>query len=122
MDHRKPNPPCIFPSADEIDLGTLQRTSDTTALRVRVDPGGATEGYVRLEQLAWSDDLGWYCQKSFIVPGPLVRELVTHLRKADCFLPRTPAGRAAEPFAPLPLRLTEPIPHDEPEQAQRRDA
>ncbi len=85
MHDRKP--PCVFPSLTETELAVIEGTAPGGAMRVRVEPNG--EGYVRLEQLAWSPDMGWYCQKSFVIPAPLVRELITALRKADCLLPQT---------------------------------
>jgi hypothetical protein len=113
-----PKAPCVFPSPTETELATLDGGEPGGALRVRVEPAAQGEGYVRLEQLAWSADLGWYCQKSFIIPGPLVRSLVTELRKADCFLPR----QANDSMVPIPFRAHVGPPHDAPDAAQRRDA
>lgn len=113
MNH--PKTPCVFPSVTEMELGTFEGPDGQSAMRVRVEPNQA--GYVRLEQLAWSADMGWYCQKSFVIPAAMVRDLITTLRKADCLLPRT----THDPLASLPFRLTAPLPHDEPE-TQRQDA
>ena len=117
-DSHRPHPPCVFPAATEMDIATIAGANGESAIRVRVEPNNA--GYVRLEQMAHSADLGWYCQKSFVIPGVLVRELITQLRKADCFLPRTTVAR--NPLDALPFRLTEPLPQDEADEAQRRDA
>jgi hypothetical protein len=83
---RKHNCPCALPSATEEELITLPGASPDTALRVRVEPN--LHGYVRLEQLAYSDDLGWYTQKSFCIPGELLAAVATQLRKADCLIPK----------------------------------
>ncbi len=115
-----PKAPCVFPSPTEMELATLEGSDPGSAMRVRVEPVAGGEGYVRLEQLAWSTDLGWYCQKSFIIPGSLVRALVTELRKADCFLPKAKAD--ADQHAPIPFRLHDGPPHDDADEAQRRDA
>ena len=110
MNHRKSA--CVFPSPTEIELGTIPGTEPGTAMRVRVEPGPGGEGYARIEQLAWSEDLGWYSQKSFCVPGAMINDLVRHLRKADCFIPHDAAGDTAPiPFpGPSPHEVQPPIP------------
>lgn len=114
MDH--PKTPCVFPSVTEMELGTFEGPDGQSAMRVRVEP--TQEGYIRLEQLAWSADMGWYCQKSFVIPAAMVRDLITTLRKADCLMPKA----VAVAMDVLPFRLTAPLPHDEAEQTQRQDA
>lgn len=78
--------PCVFPSPTEQELATLPGPQPGQALRVHVEPGAG--GYVRLEQMAHDTGLGWYVQKSFIVPGELLASLLAQLRKADCLIPR----------------------------------
>ena len=119
MHDRKP--PCVFPSLTETELAVIEGSAPGSAMRVRIEPNG--EGYVRLEQLAWSPDMGWYCQKSFIIPAPLVRDLITTLRKADCLLPQNHAASAhLDPLAPIPFHAAAPLPHDDEQSTQRRDA
>jgi hypothetical protein len=109
------NCPCVLPSATEEELATIPGAAPGTALRVRVEP--SLHGYVRLEQLAYSPDLGWYTQKSFCVPGEIIRQLIPHLRKADCLIPRPP--REEEDATLLfPLPATGP----RPALAQKREA
>lgn len=114
MHDRKP--PCVFPSPTETELAVIEGTAPGSAMRVRIEPNG--EGYVRLEQLAWSPDMGWYCQKSFVIPAPLVRELITTLRKADCLLPQT----HTDSHTPIPFRAAPSLPHDDEQSQHRRDA
>jgi hypothetical protein len=77
---------CVFASATEETLGTFEGDTPGTAIRVLVEAG--REGYVRLQQLAYTDSLGWYVQKSMVIPGEMIRPLVSSLRKADCLIPR----------------------------------
>src|SRR5687767_13903081 len=95
---------CVLPGPTERELATLPGPQPGTALRVRVEPGH--EGYVRLEQLAYTPGLGWYTQKSFCIPGELLGALVPQLRKADCLIPRRAASRGSD--IPEPIRL--PVP------------
>ena len=116
MSHRKTA--CVFPSPSEIELGTIPGTEPGTALRVRVEPTMG-EGYARIEQLAWSADLGWYTQKSFVVPAAMIKALVTELRKADCHIPK------AKPDlhdSPLPFPGPDAPPHDQHDDDVRREA
>lgn len=108
--------PCVFPSLTETELAVFEGADSTSAMRVRVEPNG--EGYVRLEQLAWSADMGWYCQKSFVIPALMVRQLITTLRKADCLLPQN----QIDTLSPIPFRPANPLPHEDGDAAQRRDA
>lgn len=110
--------PCVFPSPTELDLGVIPGLEPGTAVRVRVEPG--RDGYVRLEQLAHSDDLGWYTQKSFCLPAAMVQPLIRQLRKADCYLPRDADRDAA---GPLPFcDLIGQLRDDRDDEEIRRDA
>jgi hypothetical protein len=111
---KKSNCPCATPSPTEEEIATLPGAHPGTALRVRVETSG--EGYVRLEHLAYSADLGWYAQKSFCVPAELLGQLVPQLRKADCLFPR----KAAEPDSAL--RFSGPTLPAPVHPAKRRDA
>lgn len=92
-------PPCVFPSPTELELGVVPGDEPGTAIRVRVEPG--RDGYARLEQLAYGEDVGWYVQKSFCVPGDMIKPLVTQLRKADCFVEKDTHSNAND--APIPF-------------------
>ena len=108
--------PCVFPSPAEQELATIPGTEPGTALRVWVEPGPG--GFVRLEQLAFDEGLGWYTQKSFCVSGELLPALLPQLRKADCLIPRdrTATQRPSHlRLVPAPTHADEPIP-------ERRDA
>ena len=88
----------VVASETEQTLATIPDTEDPgKAVRVSVEPG--VEGYVRLEQLAFSPDLGWYSQKSFCVPGDMLDALVPALRQANACIP--PVARDAD----QPLRF-----------------
>lgn len=99
---------CVLPSPTELEVQTLPGATPGTALRVSVEP--ASYGYVRLEHLAFNENVGWYTQKSFCVPTEMVNSLVTALRKADCLSPkpmrRSHAGLRASvlPAEGSPLR------------------
>src|SRR5687767_15117524 len=110
---------CVFPSPTEQELVTIPGEQPGTALRVHVE--GGRDGYVRLEQLAHDERLGWYVQKSFIVPGDALATLVPQLRKADCLITpcRAPRGRGTQHALSAPkLRLS----HTDRAVAQRREA
>ena len=77
---------CVFPRSTEEELVTLPGATDDTAFRVHVETG--LEGYVRLEQLAYNEGLGWYVQKSVVIPGETLSVLLPQLRKADCLIPK----------------------------------
>ena len=110
-------PPCVFASDTEQVLETISGPTPDSAMRVRVEPGPG--GYARIEQLAYSADLGWYCQKSFVVPGALIKAMVTQLRKADCMI-APPSGHSSD-GAPI-LRLVPAPTDDQPPTQQRREA
>jgi hypothetical protein len=87
----KPTPTtchCAFPSPTEEEFVTIPGPTPSTATRVYVETSG--EGYVRIEQLVHSDGLGWYVQKSMVIPAAVLSALLPHLRKADCLMPRRP--------------------------------
>src|SRR5688500_15162244 len=84
---------CVFPSPTEQELATIPGEQPGTALRVHVE--GGRDGYVRLEQLAHDERLGWYVQKSFVVPGDVLPALLPQLRKADCLI--TPCRTPRDP-------------------------
>lgn len=77
---------CVFPAASEEELGTLPGTEPNTAVRIYLQAG--TEGYVRIQHLAYDAGLGWYVQKSMVLPGCVLKDLATLLRKADCLIPK----------------------------------
>lgn len=102
MDRKRPS--CVFPSPTELELGTVAGDVPGTAIRVRVEAG--REGYARLEQLAYGEDVGWYVQKSFVIPGEMIQPLVTQLRKADCLVEKSPQSDDAPiPFPGLGIAL-----------------
>jgi hypothetical protein len=111
---KKTNCPCAQPSPTEEEIATIPGAQPGTALRVRVEP--SVNGYVRLEHLAYSEDLGWYTQKSFCLPGEALGALVPALRKADCLIPRRPRE------ADEPLRFPGPPINPEPHAPLRREA
>jgi len=115
MDHPAGRPPCVFPSPSEEDLALIPGDEPGTAIRVRVQPGMG--GYVRLEQLAYNADMGWYTQKSFCIPGDMLATLVPQLRKANCLIPATPHCGAAPLVFPGPR-----IADDQPTHPERREA
>jgi hypothetical protein len=55
-------------------------------MRMYVQPG--PDGYVRLQQMAHDAGVGWYVQKTFIVPAEMLGALATQFRKADCLMPK----------------------------------
>ncbi len=117
MDQRRK--PCVFPSPTEMELGVVSPSTHAgpagTAIRVRVEPG--RDGYARLEQLAYGEDVGWYVQKSFCIPGEMIEPLVTQLRKADCFVDKTPQ------FNDEPIPFPAPsIPKDDDPQVEKQNA
>src|SRR5688572_26618099 len=98
---------CVFPSPTEQELATIPGPHPGTALRVRAECG--QDGYVRLEQLAYNNGLGWYVQKSFTIPAELLCAVATQLRKADCLMPRPDRGGGDRhivfPLPSVPLSL-----------------
>jgi hypothetical protein len=96
--------PCVFPSPTEQEAAVIPCDQPGSAIRVFVEPGQA--GYIRLQQLAWCESLGWYVQKSFVIPGEVLHTLLPALRRAACLIPANPAikariGPPADPNAPV---------------------
>ncbi len=98
---------CVLPSPTELEIETLPGPTPGTALRVSVEP--ASDGYVRLEHLAFNENVGWYTQKSFCVPTGMIDVLVIALRKADCLSPK-PMRRAGGGLRTLTPELPEDSP------------
>ena len=93
---------CVFPAPTENELVTLPGEEPGTALRVLADTG--RDGYIRLQQLAYNEGMGWYTQKSMVIPREVLQALIPQLRKALCLMP---ARCKTEPAGPIPfLRLT----------------
>lgn len=90
MDRCSCPPIASYPDTDE--TVTIPGPTDGTTLRVHTL--GGPDGDVRLEQLAYSEHMGWYVQKSFRIPGCMLNDLVRQLRKADCLIPRPPARKS----------------------------
>lgn len=108
--------PCVFPSPSEEELITLPGIEPGTAIRAYVESGPG--GYVRLQQLAHDPGLGWYVQKSFVIPGEMLAALLPQLRKADCLIPRGGPRRSIDPDCVM--RLTGEWPADQPTAMRRR--
>ena len=97
---------CVVPSPTEQELAVLPGEPGM-ALRVRVEAGA--RGYVRLEQLAYNAELGWYAQKSFCIPAHMLAAVATELRKADCLTGGAHRCEAdCEPIPLFPCRLPPP--------------
>ena len=114
---------CVFPSPTEQELVTIPGEQPGTAMRVQVE--GGRDGYVRLEQLAHDERLGWYVQKSFIVPGEALAALIPQLRKADCLIAphrRRQVHSAQHAFSAPKLRLSPPAAAAEHVVPERRQA
>jgi hypothetical protein len=103
---------CVFPAAGEDEVVTIPGSEPGTAFRLFVET--SREGYVRLQQLAHNDGLGWYVQKSMVVPREVLVVMLPQLRKAQCLM--VPAARSAPAAVPF-LRLTS---DDEPDTPLRR--
>jgi hypothetical protein len=101
---------CVFPGPGEQELATVPGADAGTAFRVYMDPG--SDGFVRLQQLAFQETLGWYVQKSFLIPRETLSLLMPHLKLADCMMPKR-KGK---------LRLTLPIDSGADRELERREA
>ena len=88
--------PCVFPAESEEELVTVPGGVPGTALRVYLQAG--QEGYVRLQQLAHDEKLGWYVQKSMVLERDVVEALVPQLRKGLCLKPKGRGGEVAGPI------------------------
>lgn len=95
--------PCVFPSLTEEELITIPGDEPDTAFRLFVEPG--PRGYVRLQQLAHADGIGWYVQKSMVLPGEVLPALLPQLRKANCLIPQQEIAEQPE----QPLRFPRPV-------------
>ena len=91
---------CVFPSPAEEEFVTIPGEEPGTALRLFADTG--RDGYVRLQQLAHNEDLGWYVQKTLVIPRDVLELLLPQLRKAMCLMPPRSASR---PDAGEPIRF-----------------
>ena len=89
---------CVFPTAAEEELATVPGSEPGSAWRLFVD--ASVDGYVRIQQLAWVEGIGWYVQKSMVLPREVVSTLIPQLRKAMCLMPpqRSAAAERAIPF------------------------
>ena len=76
---------CVFPTTGEQEWMTIPGDEPGTAFRVFVE--SSQDGYVRLQQLAHTDGLGWYVQKSFVISRDVLQVLLPQLRKALCVMP-----------------------------------
>ena len=102
---------CVFPDPAEEELATIPGQEPGTAVRVFVN--GGPDGYARVQQLSFTDGVGWYVQKTMVLPRDVLAALLPQLRKALCLMP--PAGRPQEGLFTLP-RLS---PAPEPAQSDR---
>ena len=84
---------CVFPAPAEEEIVTIPGDEPGTALRLYADTG--RDGYVRLQQLAYSEGLGWYAQKSMVIPRDVLEVLIPQIRKAVCLMPPKPSAAAA---------------------------
>lgn len=91
--------PCVFPDASEHEWQTIH-CADGSALRMWVQTGA--DGYVRLQQLAHGDGVGWYVQRTFVIPGEALALLLPQLRQAACVIQ---SPQDASLAAPGTLRL-----------------
>ena len=78
---------CVFPSPTEEVLVTVPGPDENTAFRLHLE-ANSPDGYVRLEQMAYNQGLGWYVQKSFVLPASALRAMLPQLKLADCLIPR----------------------------------
>ena len=111
-------PRCVMPSASEEELAVVPCPDAGGALRVMIEPG--PDGYVRLQEMAYTEGLGWYVQRSIVVPREALALLATELRKADCLIPkpsRRPQDRPPMRLVPAPDAETADAP-----ERQRRGA
>ena len=99
---------CVFPTPCEEEFVTIPGDEPGTALRLYADTG--SDGYVRLQQLAHNDGLGWYVQKTLVISRDVLEVLLPQLRKAICLMPpKAPARREAGDTIPFP-RLADSAP------------
>ena len=76
---------CVFPGPGEEELATVPGEEPGTAVRVFVN--GGPDGYARVQQMAFTDGVGWYVQKTMVLPRDVLAALLPQLRKALCLMP-----------------------------------
>ncbi|HVT89258.1 MAG TPA: hypothetical protein VHD56_10430 [Tepidisphaeraceae bacterium] len=76
---------------------TISGTEPGTAMRVFAQAGCA--GFVRLQQYAYAEGIGWYVQKSMVIERDVLEVLIPQLRKALCLMPK---GKA-DGYGPIPF-------------------
>lgn len=86
--------PCVFPGENETELVTISGEEPGTAWRVYVD--SSADAFVRLQHLGHDEKIGWYVQKTVVLPRDVVAALVPQLRKALCLMPQN-GSRQVEP-------------------------
>jgi len=95
---------CVFPSPCEEELLTVPGTEPGTAFRLFAET--SQDGYVRVQQLAFDAGLGWYVQKTMVIPANVLKMMLPQMRKAQCLMPpQAPHISAVEPV-PF-MRLTD---------------
>ena len=100
---------CVFPTASEEEFVTIPGEEMGTALRLYADTG--RESYVRLQQLAHNEGVGWYVQKTIIIPRDVLEVLLPQLRKAMCLMPPKQPALPRDVAEPIPFpRLADSIP------------
>jgi hypothetical protein len=93
---------CVFPTVGEEELLTVPGTEPGTAFRLFAET--SQDGYVRLQQLAFDAGLGWYVQKTMVIPADVLKVILPQLRKTQCLMPpQAPhaAGVESVPFMRL---------------------
>lgn len=87
-----------------MELVTLPGEEPGTAVRLLVE---SDSGYVRVQHLAHDPGLGWYVQKSMVLPREVLTQLIPQLRKAQCLMTSHSAKVPANTDSPA-LRLVHP--------------
>ena len=98
---------CIFPSPTEAEVVTVPGDTPDTAWRVYAET--SVDGYLRIQQMAHDPSIGWYVQKSMVIPRDVLTAMLPQLRKAMCLMPpRQPASALPADHGPIPFpRLTD---------------
>ena len=96
---------CVFPGPTEELLLTVPSSDENMAFRLHLE-SSTPDGYIRLEQMAYNQGLGWYVQKSFVLPAPALRAMLSHLKRADCLIPRSKPAAETAPLRLLPAEST----------------